>query len=1493
MRYTDHERAVIWLETVTPCMVRVRYKKAGGAEKSRYASTVRVGGRHFAAVEIDGIVEHTFYYYTIELAPLPAQGAIPADQGDFSDVFPTLTAKVSESIKDQLRLPSLNKTEWLAFRTLRPRYDKFRFALGSCRWYPDDTKGPKDKAALGPDMFDGLGAWLQANPKDKWPHFLLFVGDQIYSDEIGDHHATMMTFGRFAERIPGPADPAASARDKLIDGAWAGRFAHRYRPYKHPGDTFVKNVANSLQKLSDIHAHYPDIKGVHREYPGADPREKLKERYRTLKNRREITGAKGEPSDERKAREAVELLPVVDKLEISAEPFRAFVRHWNAGAGLAYRGNPTGLRYLVHNFLLWSLPDFERQLPTFSDRGGFTVALRPDGHGHPSATEGVHAADFAEYAYLYERSWTSSRNVRVLLAHVPTFLMFDDHELTDDWNFDASWVRMLHNRKDSWGMWPKTLTDALAAYWVYQGWCNKAPSQWSSQDPRVKALDDARRQGIDALPGLRRLLHDACFPTPSDDPNAVIQTGLSLDWHYRLPFDPPFLVPDCRSRRRMVPSDDRIRIIDHNDASKRPMSQTIDDAQIDWMRKTLVDRWRGGPGVFIALSTPLLLQDKFMTFMQKPEVAARAWAGAGDIVSGIAVLIDSTKAGFGSNELLRVFRRAKDLEHMIRDKSWRDLWELAAAMRQKGSPVKSMVLLSGDVHHSYCMTANLPGGGRPLPELVQITSSGVQTTIRGSKASWFAEKLGSLPFDVGKHRLVPGFMKKNDTGSPDLALYENAVAIVDVGIGGEVDVVVRHLAGRNAHVFRYTSGASYVNMQRGLPAVVARSSELELEQGGPTPMSCQPATPIGLDERGLESPFLAELLFTREEAAPAGVDLIVRESPFAAYELDRAGPVPEAAESEELEEEAPAVEVDPSAELDLSEMERESALKEPETEADFEHLIEAQLGLTGRDDRVEVPDTTVQPYRWICSVTYERDGRTLNGGSGLLISNRHVLTAAHVITDARLGQPDAPDLVVYPGRHYGGEQPFGRYLAARTRVPNLRLDFGLITLNRPVDPSLLWWGHPATNTDWWSEAAIPLRDLRQRAFPITTAGFPGAKDAYRRRMYEAQGVTVPATFGGTFRHTADTTQGQSGSPVWTERGGRRILIGIVSAYDRLPNQIAVFAYERIVRRFVQRWMAEDAPGARPVERRIALEVPYQWICRLEVHDNDLRREVGYGTGLLISDRHVLTSARVIYDFSRDRRRYSVRITPGYEFGKEAFGSTPASQARVSPKFSPEIKDGSADYGLLTLSRSLGSLTYSSIGNAALGSWGGPSHGLSTSVADWSGKVAHIAAFSRSSGGGGGYHKLRISSGGFVGIQRGQILHKASSKLDAPGAPIWIEEGGRRLLVGIASSIFSKDSGVNWGCYLSQETLSQLMQWINADYERRELEAGDYYSQDEIESVLASPNREDESPTAEAKTHAEDLEAESNAGSFHGADVDRFTQPSAEILTTAEGYVDYH
>jgi hypothetical protein len=324
--------------------------------------------------------------------------------------------------------------------------------------------------------------------------------------------------------------------------------------------------------------------------------------------------------------------------------------------------------------------------------------------------------------------------VRTLLAHVPTFLMFDDHEVTDDWNFDLTWVQLLHNRGDAFQMWPKTMTDMLAAYWVYQGWGNKAPSQWAQWmrkgDPRQKGdlrtncLARAQRIGVDALPELRRLIHQACFtPRPpaedpkTPDPRAHYQAGTGLDWHYRLPFDPPFLVPDCRSRKFLVQGDEKLRVIDH-ESSKALQSQTIDDAQLDWMRKILLE-WRGGPAAFIAPSTPLLLQKKVMSIMQTPEVAAAADRGKKDVATWLtaypAALFESTALGIATDALLRVFRRRSDLEHMIRDRSWRDLWSMVAAMHKNGSPVKTLVLVSGDVHHSYNMTANLPAadGRRP------------------------------------------------------------------------------------------------------------------------------------------------------------------------------------------------------------------------------------------------------------------------------------------------------------------------------------------------------------------------------------------------------------------------------------------------------------------------------------------------------------------------------------------------------------------------------------------------------------------------------------------------------------------------------------------------------------------------------------------------------------------------------------------------------------
>ncbi len=52
---------------------------------------------------------------------------------------------------------------------------------------------------------------------------------------------------------------------------------------------------------------------------------------------------------------------------------------------------------------------------------------------------GEEVADFEEYTRLYRESW-SDPDIRWLFSTVPSTMIFDDHELSDDWNISWRWV---------------------------------------------------------------------------------------------------------------------------------------------------------------------------------------------------------------------------------------------------------------------------------------------------------------------------------------------------------------------------------------------------------------------------------------------------------------------------------------------------------------------------------------------------------------------------------------------------------------------------------------------------------------------------------------------------------------------------------------------------------------------------------------------------------------------------------------------------------------------------------------------------------------------------------------------------------------------------------------------------------------------------------------------------------------------------------------------
>lgn len=73
--------------------------------------------------------------------------------------------------------------------------------------------------------------------------------------------------------------------------------------------------------------------------------------------------------------------------------------------------------------------------------------------------------------------------VRRVLANIATYMMFDDHEVTDDWHMTREWVHRVYSKP----MGRRVLQNALAAYAVFQAWGN-TPGRFAAGKPGGKLL---------------------------------------------------------------------------------------------------------------------------------------------------------------------------------------------------------------------------------------------------------------------------------------------------------------------------------------------------------------------------------------------------------------------------------------------------------------------------------------------------------------------------------------------------------------------------------------------------------------------------------------------------------------------------------------------------------------------------------------------------------------------------------------------------------------------------------------------------------------------------------------------------------------------------------------------------------------------------------------------------------------------------------------------
>ncbi|QTD99256.1 alkaline phosphatase D family protein [Streptomyces cyanogenus] len=320
---------------------------------------------------------------------------------------------------------------------------------------------------------------------------------------------------------------------------------------------------------------------------------------------------------------------------------------------------------------------------------------------------GAQVTDYEEYCHLYHESWLDPE-VRWLLSTVPSFMIFDDHDIVDDWNTSAAWLADMRTT----GWWQERLLSGLMSYWVHQHLGNLSPAELAD-DPTWAAV----RATPDGTKALRALAEQA------DADSSTVR------FSYRRDF----------GRVRVVMVDSRAaRVLEEN---RRAM---LDAGEAAWLREQALADEGAYDHLLIGTSLPWLL----------PHLVhdAESWDAA--LCAGER---GDRWARFGE-----WLRRGADLEHWAAfPRSFADLAGLIAeAAAAPGAPA-SVCVLSGDVHHGYVAEATWRSGDLGIP-VVQLTCSPVHNSVPlamriGFRIGWSApaRSLGRLLARHGRCARLP------------------------------------------------------------------------------------------------------------------------------------------------------------------------------------------------------------------------------------------------------------------------------------------------------------------------------------------------------------------------------------------------------------------------------------------------------------------------------------------------------------------------------------------------------------------------------------------------------------------------------------------------------------------------------------------------------------------------------------------------------------------
>ena len=311
---------------------------------------------------------------------------------------------------------------------------------------------------------------------------------------------------------------------------------------------------------------------------------------------------------------------------------------------------------------------------------------------------GMEVADFQEYVRLYWDAWRDPP-IRWLLSTVSSAMVWDDHDVHDDWNTSHAWVEEM--RTKPW--WDERLAGAYVSYWIYQHLGNLGPRVLEEDElyERVRATDG------DAGP----LLHE--WAVRAD------RRAAGSRWSYHRDL----------GASRLVMLDSRAgRVLD-------PRRSMVDEDEWAWIEEQATG---GVDHLLLGTTLPYLLAPA-MHHMEawNESVCDGAWG--------------SLAARWGER-----LRQGLDLEHWAAfERSFRRLSDLVEAVGagRRGRAPASVVALSGDVHHAYLAEVAFRRGAGVTSAVYQATCSPIRNPL-DARERLFMRLAASRPLAALTHALA-------------------------------------------------------------------------------------------------------------------------------------------------------------------------------------------------------------------------------------------------------------------------------------------------------------------------------------------------------------------------------------------------------------------------------------------------------------------------------------------------------------------------------------------------------------------------------------------------------------------------------------------------------------------------------------------------------------------------------------------------------------------